>query len=155
MGSYFYEKSKFYYKMHLKNKPVQKVCAIIKHENKFLALVKNDSVSSFPGGSVDANESVEDALAREVLEETNATVESFEFVAENHYSVPWEFKNYLDREKGLLRVAFENLLPHEVVYRKKSPYPKTHNPNYLEMVKKGLTQRMENPNSRLKELLKI
>lgn len=98
MGSYFYEKSKFYYKMHLKNKPVQKVCAIIKHENKFLALVKNNSVSSFPGGSVDVNESVEDALAREVLEETNAIVESFEFVAENHYSVPWEFK----------KIKFEN-----------------------------------------------
>ena len=98
MVSYFYEKSKFYYEMHLKNQPVQKVCAIIKHNNKFLALVKNNSISSFPGGSVDANENVEDALTREVLEEANAIVESFEFVTENHYSVPWEFE----------KIKFEN-----------------------------------------------
>lgn len=52
-------------------------------------------------------------------------------ICEYMYSVPWEFKNYLGREKGLLRHAVEGILPHEVLWRKKSPYPKTHNPEYL------------------------
>lgn len=52
-------------------------------------------------------------------------------IAEYLYCVPWEFKNYQNREKGLLRHAFEGVLPHEILWRKKSPYPKTHNPEYL------------------------
>lgn len=74
-------------------------------------------------------------------------------IVEYLWNIPWEMKAYKGREKGLLRYCMEGLLPEEVIYRKKSPYPKTHNPNYLEIVKKGLTQIMENPNSRLKELL--
>lgn len=74
-------------------------------------------------------------------------------IVEYLWNIPWETKAYKGREKGLLRYCMEGLLPEEIIYRKKSPYPKTHNPNYLEMVKKGLTQIMENPNSRLKELL--
>lgn len=52
-------------------------------------------------------------------------------ICEYMYSVPWEYKNYQNREKGLLRYAFEYLLPEEILWRKKSPYPKTHNPEYL------------------------
>ena len=52
-------------------------------------------------------------------------------IADYLYSVPWEMKDYKGREKGLLRKAAEGLLPDEVLWRKKSPYPKTHNPSYL------------------------
>lgn len=52
-------------------------------------------------------------------------------ITEYLYSVPWDMKNYLGREKGLLRDAFSAILPDEITWRKKSPYPKTHNPNYL------------------------
>ncbi len=52
-------------------------------------------------------------------------------IAQYLYCVPWEMKNYKDREKGLLRQAFQGVLPEEVLWRKKSPYPKTHNPEYL------------------------
>ena len=54
------------------------------------------------------------------------------------YSVPWELKDYEGYEKGLLRRAMEDYLPHEVFWRKKSPYPKTHNPAYLAEVSKRL-----------------
>lgn len=50
------------------------------------------------------------------------------------YSVPWEFKDYQGREKGLLRYAMEGVLPPQVLYRKKSPYPKTYDPKYLQIV---------------------
>ncbi len=46
------------------------------------------------------------------------------------FNVPWEMKRKNDVEKSLLRDAFADLLPDELLYRKKSPYPKTYNPNY-------------------------
>ena len=55
-------------------------------------------------------------------------------IAEYLYSVPWEYKDYKSYEKGLLREAVKGLLPDEVLWRKKSPYPKTHNPEYLNIV---------------------
>lgn len=55
-------------------------------------------------------------------------------IAEYLYSVPWEFKDYQGREKGLLRYAMQEYLPQEVLYRKKSPYPKTWDPRYQELV---------------------
>ena len=51
------------------------------------------------------------------------------------WNVPWEYKNYNEREKGLLRLALKGLLPEDVLWRKKSPYPKTHNPNYIEALR--------------------
>lgn len=47
------------------------------------------------------------------------------------FNIPWGIKMTGDREKGILRKALEGVLPDDVLYRKKSPYPKTHNPEYL------------------------
>ncbi len=55
-------------------------------------------------------------------------------IAEYLYSVPWEFKDYHGQEKGLLREAMRGVLPDEVLWRRKSPYPKTWNPSYLAAV---------------------
>ena len=55
-------------------------------------------------------------------------------IAEYLYGVPWEFKDYQGKEKGLLRHAMEGILPQEVLWRKKSPYPKTFDPHYLKLV---------------------
>jgi asparagine synthase (glutamine-hydrolysing) len=55
-------------------------------------------------------------------------------IAEYLYGVPWAFKDYQGREKGLLRYAMEGVIPDEVLQRKKSPYPKTHDPGYFELV---------------------
>ncbi len=66
-------------------------------------------------------------------------------IVEYAYNMPWEIKAYNNREKGIVRKAFENILPDEIVWRKKSPYPKTHNPKYMELcskaVKKILTEK--------------
>ncbi len=74
-------------------------------------------------------------------------------VVEYAWNIPWEMKAYKGREKGLLRYAFEGLLPEEVIYRKKSPYPKTHNPNYMKTVKEALSKIMENENAPINKLL--
>ncbi len=55
-------------------------------------------------------------------------------LVEYAYNMPWEIKALEGREKGILRKAFENELPEEIVWRKKSPYPKTHNPAYFKRV---------------------
>ncbi len=55
-------------------------------------------------------------------------------IAEYLYGVPWEFKDWQGREKGLLRYAVEGLLPEAVLYRKKSPYPKTFDPRYTRII---------------------
>jgi asparagine synthase (glutamine-hydrolysing) len=59
-------------------------------------------------------------------------------IVEYAYNMPWEIKSRLgddtNREKGIVRAAVKDLLPEEIVFRKKSPYPKTHNPIYTEAV---------------------
>lgn len=59
-------------------------------------------------------------------------------IAEYLYNVKWEYKDWQGREKGLLREAMKDWLPDKVLYRKKSPYPKTHNPSFLAAVTEKL-----------------
>ncbi|MBR3972617.1 MAG: asparagine synthase (glutamine-hydrolyzing) [Oscillospiraceae bacterium] len=55
-------------------------------------------------------------------------------IAEYLYSVPWAFKDHQGQEKGLLRTAMAGMIPQQVLWRKKSPYPKTFDPRYTELV---------------------
>ena len=54
-------------------------------------------------------------------------------LVEYAYNMPWQLKAYGGREKGIIRKAFEDILPYDICYRKKSPYPKTHNPEYMRL----------------------
>jgi len=65
-------------------------------------------------------------------------------IAEYMYAVPWKYKEYNGREKGLLRYAMRDYLPYEVLYRKKSPYPKTFDPLYRTLVSQKLEQILNN-----------
>ncbi|HAX72295.1 MAG TPA: asparagine synthase (glutamine-hydrolyzing) [Firmicutes bacterium] len=73
-------------------------------------------------------------------------------IMEYIYNVPWEMKFYNQTEKGLLRKALEGVLPDEVLYRKKNPYPKTHNPHYTALVQTLLREALADPASILHEL---
>lgn len=74
-------------------------------------------------------------------------------LAEYMYNVPWEMKALNGREKGLLRHVMKGILPDEIIKRKKSPYPKTHNPTYLKAVKTMLSDIMSNKNAPINTLL--
>ncbi len=74
-------------------------------------------------------------------------------IAEYLYNVPWEFKDWNGYEKGLLREAMRDYLPPEVLWRKKSPYPKTHNPNYLEAVSQMLADVLADPKAPILQLV--
>lgn len=69
-------------------------------------------------------------------------------IAEYLYTVPWAMKDDQGREKGLLRHAVQGLLPAEIITRKKSPYPKTFDPRYEELIGaqlEAVLQEKENP----------
>lgn len=55
-------------------------------------------------------------------------------IVEYAFNIPSKTKLLNGREKGLLRKSLEGILPEEIIYRKKSPYPKTHNPVYTDLV---------------------
>jgi asparagine synthase (glutamine-hydrolysing) len=68
-------------------------------------------------------------------------------IAEFMYAVPWEFKDHRGYEKGLLRYAMRGILPDSVLFRKKSPFPKTHDPKYLQIVKNRFCDMLDDANA--------
>lgn len=76
-------------------------------------------------------------------------------IVEYAYNMPWSVKALDGREKGVLRKAFENELPYEITWRKKSPYPKTHNPVYFAEVCKMTEAVLADKTSPLCEMLNI
>ena len=70
-------------------------------------------------------------------------------IAEYLYGVPWQYKDLEGREKGLLRRAMEGVVPREILYRKKSPYPKTFDPAYETIMRQRLTELLESSDAPL------
>ncbi|MFG1906564.1 asparagine synthase (glutamine-hydrolyzing) [Kribbella sp. NPDC048928] len=48
------------------------------------------------------------------------------------YNTPWSLKTFDGYEKSLLRAATQDVLPRSVVDRRKSPYPQTQDPAYVQ-----------------------
>ena len=71
------------------------------------------------------------------------------------WNLPFNYKYQNNTEKYLLRKAFEDIIPSEVLYRKKNPYPKTHHPYFLKKVTNMLKERLKNPNSSLYKIFDI
>jgi asparagine synthase (glutamine-hydrolysing) len=69
------------------------------------------------------------------------------------WNIPWDIKMTGNREKGILRKSLEGVLPDDVLYRKKSPYPKTHNPDFLKAVKQQVLTILDDPSSPLLPLV--
>lgn len=74
-------------------------------------------------------------------------------IVEYAYNMPWSIKSYNGREKGILRKAFENELPDIITWRKKSPYPKTFNPEYVQAVSKMALCVLEDKSCALNEMI--
>ena len=56
------------------------------------------------------------------------------------FNVPWEMKAKGGIVKRLLREAGRGLIPNDVLFRKKSPYPKTYHPQYEQLLKQRITE---------------
>ena len=74
-------------------------------------------------------------------------------IVEYAYNIPMEMKFYNNREKGLLRKAMEGILPEDVLWRKKSPYPKTFNPDYTNLVATWLNNIIKDKTSPILQLI--
>ncbi len=74
-------------------------------------------------------------------------------LVEYAYNIPREMRDFRDREKGLVRYAMTGILPEDVLWRKKSPYPKTHNPDYKELLAERLRNLLKSSDCRLVEIV--
>ena len=68
-------------------------------------------------------------------------------IAEYVYNVPWDIKFHNQTEKALLRDAMYDFLPERIIHRKKSPYPKSHNPEYEKIVTEMLRKECRKKNT--------
>ena len=74
-------------------------------------------------------------------------------IVEYVYNVPWEMKYQDGMEKKLLRDACRDLLPPELLYRKKSPYPKTYSPVYEKLLTKRFRKLLADPQAPVQRFL--
>ncbi|MBR5227240.1 MAG: asparagine synthase (glutamine-hydrolyzing) [Clostridia bacterium] len=86
-----------------------------------------------------------------------ANYKLFEYV----YNLPYKYKlglvngNNIPIEKYLLRKAFEDELPNSIVYRKKSPFPKTYDPVYLELVENEIKRIINSSTEPILEIINV
>ena len=73
-------------------------------------------------------------------------------IAEYLYCVPWEYKDHQGKEKGLLRYAMAEYLPEKVLHRKKSPYPKTYDPRYVDIIRGRFNDLLNRKNAPIFEI---
>lgn len=69
------------------------------------------------------------------------------------FNVPWQYKCHDGVVKGLLRDAAREWLPEDILMRKKSPYPKTHNPGYEKLVHDRLERIIIDPEEPIHQLV--
>ncbi len=70
-------------------------------------------------------------------------------LVEYAYNIPWKLKTLGGHPKGILRAALRGVLPDDVLYRPKSPYPSTPNPNYLAAMRRQALEVLSDPGSPL------
>ncbi len=69
------------------------------------------------------------------------------------FNIPWEMKAKDGIVKNVLRQAARTLLPDEILFRKKSPYPKTYHPAYEKLLAQRLTDVLAQPDCPLVPLV--
>ncbi len=74
-------------------------------------------------------------------------------IMEYVFNVPWEMKYQNGVEKTLLRDACADLLPPELLHRKKSPYPKTYHPGYEQLLTERLSAIVRDPDAPIAPLI--
>lgn len=74
-------------------------------------------------------------------------------LVEYAFNIPPNIKFCDNREKGILRRASTGILPKEIADRKKSPYPKTHNPEYTKFVQGWMSEIIKDKNAPILEVI--
>ena len=74
-------------------------------------------------------------------------------IAQYVFNAPWDYRCRDGRPKGLLRDAAKGLLPEEILERRKSPYPKTYDPKYEQLLKDRLMYILRDSSQPIHKLL--
>lgn len=74
-------------------------------------------------------------------------------IVEYIWNVPWQMKCPDGIVKGLLREAGAGKLPDEVLWRRKSPYPKTYHPEYEALLGQRLQEVLADPGAPVRKIL--
>lgn len=74
-------------------------------------------------------------------------------IIEYVFNVPWDMKYQNGVEKTLLRDATKDLLPPELLTRKKSPYPKTYHPGFEKLLVEKMSRILDTPTSPILPLI--
>ncbi len=69
------------------------------------------------------------------------------------FNIPWEMKAKDGLVKNILRQAAKGLVPEEILFRRKSPYPKTYNPYYETLLAGRLREVLSDGGSPLGQLV--
>lgn len=78
-----------------------------------------------------------------------ADIELIEYL----WNIPWKMKYSNNTTKGLLRDVAKSYLPKDILYRKKSPYPKTYNPEYEKILGNLLLEELNSSNCPLNNIV--
>lgn len=73
-------------------------------------------------------------------------------ILEYVFNIPWNYKCHNGQTKSLIIECARDYLPPEVLYRKKSPYPKTYDPHYEQLLGNMLLEELSS-NTRLNEII--
>lgn len=71
------------------------------------------------------------------------------------FNVPWEMKAKDGIVKNVLRQASRGLLPDEILFRKKSPYPKSYDPYYEQLLGERLLHVLESSNAPIGQIIDV
>lgn len=74
-------------------------------------------------------------------------------IVEYVFNIPWHIKCPNGIVKGLLRHVGEGMLPDDILWRRKSPYPKTYDPAYEKMLGNQLKEVLLDPSAPIRPLL--
>lgn len=74
-------------------------------------------------------------------------------IVEYVFNIPWHIKCPNGIVKGLLRHVGEGMLPDDILWRRKSPYPKTYDPAYEKMLGDCLKEILSDPSAPIRPLL--
>lgn len=69
------------------------------------------------------------------------------------WNIPWEMKTVDNIEKGILRRALADVLPDDARMRRKSAYPSSQNPTYLQAIRSWTVQILDDANAPILPLL--
>lgn len=74
-------------------------------------------------------------------------------IIEYIWNVPWEMKAKGGVAKHLLRESSVGVLPDDILFRRKSPYPKTYDHHYENLLKDRVTEMVHNPSAPILQFL--